>query len=197
FFFTAAHYWTGWLAVGALLLHVAVQLPVVRRSLAPPTPAGETAAGLSRRGLLTAVGVAAGTVTLATVGQTVRPLSRVSVLAPRRLDVGPQRLPVNRSAAAGGVLDAAADPAYRLVVAGPGGTLALSRADLVALPQRTVALPIACVEGWSADAVWTGVRVRDLLALVGLTGDGDAQALVESLQRGGRYRTSVLAPAQA
>jgi len=44
FFFTAAHYWTGWLAVGALLLHVAVQLPVVRRSLAPPTPAGETAA---------------------------------------------------------------------------------------------------------------------------------------------------------
>jgi len=192
FFFTAAHYWTGWLAVGALLLHVAVQLPVVRRALAPPPPPAAGAAGLSRRGLLAPVGVAAGTVTLATAGQTVRPLSGVSVLAPRRPDAGPQRLPVNRSAAAAGVLDAAVDPAYRLVVVGPRGTVSLSRADLAGLPQHTAALPIACVEGWSADAVWTGVRVRDLLALVGLT--GDAQVLVESFQRGGRYRTSVLAP---
>src|SRR5439155_8280100 len=81
---------------------------------------------------------------------------------------------------------------YRVVGVGPRGTVSLSRADLAGLPQHTAALPIACVEGWSADAVWTGVRVRDLLALVGLT--GDAQVLVESFQRGGRYRTSVLAP---
>jgi DMSO/TMAO reductase YedYZ molybdopterin-dependent catalytic subunit len=38
--------------------------------------------------------------------------------------------------------------------------------------------------------------MADLLALVGVP-DGDAQVLVESLQRGGRYRTSVLAPPHA
>ncbi len=34
------------------------------------------------------------------------------------------------------------------------------------MTQRTESLPIACVEGWSAGAEWTGVRVRDLLDLV-------------------------------
>src|SRR5262249_15115069 len=33
FFFTTAHYWTAWLAIGALLLHIAVQLPAIRRGL--------------------------------------------------------------------------------------------------------------------------------------------------------------------
>src|SRR6266700_2394927 len=35
FFFTTAHYWTAWLAIGALLLllHIAVQLPAIRRRL--------------------------------------------------------------------------------------------------------------------------------------------------------------------
>ncbi|EUA00116.1 oxidoreductase, molybdopterin binding domain protein [Mycobacterium kansasii 662] len=28
------------------------------------------------------------------------------------------------------------------------------------LPQQTFHLPIACVEGWSADAAWTGVVRR-------------------------------------
>ena len=40
-------------------------------------------------------------------------------------------------------------------------SLALSRSDLLAMPQHTADLPIACVEGWSAGAQWTGVRVRD------------------------------------
>jgi DMSO/TMAO reductase YedYZ molybdopterin-dependent catalytic subunit len=38
--------------------------------------------------------------------------------------------------------------------------------------------------------------VADLLALVGIPG-GDAQVLVESLQRGSRYASSVLAPPHA
>jgi len=197
FFFTAAHYWTAWLAIGALLLHVAVQLPVIRRGLSGRGAASgadaRAQAGLSRRGLLAAVAVAAGTVTLATVGQTVRPLARLSPLAPRRPDLGPQRLPVNQSAIGAGVVAAATDPAYRLVITGPAGTVRLSLADLAALPHYTLSLPITCVEGWSADAVWTGVRVRDLLALVG--GPADGPAMVESLQAGGRYRTSVLDPA--
>ena len=35
------------------------------------------------------------------------------------------------------------------------------------MPQTTAELPISCVEGWSQSAVWTGVPLRDLLALVG------------------------------
>ncbi len=195
FFFTTAHYWTAWLAVGALLLHIAVQLPVIRRGLADRTPEPATG-GLSRRGLLATVAGSAALVTVATAGQTVPGLGGVSVLGPRRPDVGPQGLPVNTSARNAQVVTAALDPGYRLRITGPTGARVLSLADLDALPQHTVSLPIACVEGWSADAVWTGVRVADLLALVGVP-DGDAQVLVESLQHGSRYASSVLAPPHA
>ena len=51
FFFTTAHYWTAWLAIGALLLHIAVQLPAIRRGLADRASEPATQ-GLSRRGLL-------------------------------------------------------------------------------------------------------------------------------------------------
>jgi hypothetical protein len=159
FFFTSAHYWTAWLAIGALLLHIAVQLPVIRRGLSESTVDGGR--GLSRRGLLTAVGTGAAVITLGA-----------------------------------GVIGTATDPAWRLRLAGPTARRDLSLAELAAFPQWTVALPITCVEGWSATAHWTGIRVADLLALVGVP-DGDAQVLVESLQRGGRYRTSVLAPPHA
>ncbi len=213
FFFTAAHYWTAWLAIGALMLHIGAQLHVIRRGLARPgapadepatAPAAEpvapasvparAAAGLSRRGFLLATGAAVGVVTVATVGQTVAPLAPVSPLAPRRPDIGSQGLPVNKSAVGAGVTALARDPAYRLVVDGPRA-LQLSLADLTAYPQHTVALPITCVEGWSADAVWTGVRVRDLLDAAGV--DAGADIGVESLQRGGLYRRSTLAPPHA
>jgi DMSO/TMAO reductase YedYZ molybdopterin-dependent catalytic subunit len=196
FFFTTAHYWTAWLAIGALLLHIAVQLPVIRRGLARRQPAELPTGGLSRRGLLGAVAASAAIITVATVGETVPALGRFSVLGPRRPDLGPQRLPVNTSARVAQVMTAALDPAYRLRVTGPTGTRLLALTDLDALPQHTVNLPITCVEGWSADAVWTGVRVADLLALVGVP-DGDAQVLVESLQQHSRYAASVLAPPHA
>jgi DMSO/TMAO reductase YedYZ molybdopterin-dependent catalytic subunit len=137
------------------------------------------------------MGAAVGIVTVATVGQTVAPLAPLALLAPRRPDIGPQGLPVNRSARGAGVTVTARDPGYRLTISGPR-TLALSLADLEALPQHTVELPITCVEGWSATATWTGVRIRDLLDAAGV--DPSADVLVESLQRGGTYRTSVLAP---
>jgi hypothetical protein len=190
FFFTAAHHWMAWLVTGALLVHVGVQLPAVRQALRRRSPAGPA---LSRRGLLTGVGAAAGVITLSTVGQTVAPLSAVSVLAPRRPGSGPQGLPVNATATAAGVRDRALDPAYRLLLDGPRPAT-LSLAGLAALPQHTAVLPIACVEGWSAIGTWAGVRLRDLVALAGADPD-DAEVLVESLQAGGRYRTSVVAPA--
>ncbi|GAB3840167.1 molybdopterin-dependent oxidoreductase [Dactylosporangium cerinum] len=185
FGFVGAHYWTAWLLIGAMLMHVAAKLPVI--ATAPP-------ADRSRRGVLALVGAAAGVITVATVGQTVRPLRRLSVLAPRLPDVGPQGLPVNKTAAAAGVTTVDGD--YRLTVSGPGGRHSLSLTDLAALPQHTVSLPIACVEGWSATADWTGVRVVDLLRLVGAA-DVDLPVAVESLQPAGAYRTSTLEPGPA
>ena len=40
----------------------------------------------------------------------------------------------------------------------------LTLAELLAMPQHTYDLPIACVEGWSTTQAWTGVRLRDLAA---------------------------------
>ncbi|SBT65781.1 sulfoxide reductase catalytic subunit YedY [Micromonospora sediminicola] len=200
FYFPAAHYWTAWLAVGAILIHVGVKLPVIRDALRGHRAAELTTAvdgvpaagGATRRDLLGAVAAAAGVITLSTVGQTVAPLSAISVLAPRRPRIGPQRLPVNTSALAAGVAGAAADASYTLELVGPARSVRLSLAELNALRQHTVRLPIACVEGWSADATWTGVRLRDLAALVGVDAR-HAEATVESLQRTGRRRSSVVA----
>jgi DMSO/TMAO reductase YedYZ molybdopterin-dependent catalytic subunit len=55
-------------------------------------------------------------------------------------------------------------------------------------------LPIACVEGWSQEAHWRGVRLRDLLEEVGAP--ADAAVRVQSLQRGG-YSSALLNPAHA
>ncbi|AGZ42966.1 molybdopterin-dependent oxidoreductase [Actinoplanes friuliensis] len=193
FFFTAGHYWAAWLATGALVTHIGVKLPIIRQALVRATPDRTAPGALSRRGLLGTVGAAAGVITLATVGQTVAPLAPVSVLAPRRPRTGPQHLPVNKTAAGAGVRDAAFDPAYRLTIAGPGKQVSLSLAELGALPQHTVILPISCVEGWSSTATWTGVRLRDLVVLVG--GDPqDAEAYVESLEARGRYRAATVPP---
>jgi hypothetical protein len=196
FAFPPAHYWTAWLAVGALLTHLGVKLPVVRDALRRSSidhDSGPTSGRLTRRGVLGLVAGASGLITVATVGQTVAPLARVSVLAPRRPGTGPQHLPVNRSAAAAGVLAAATDPGYRLVVAGPHRTVHLSLAELDGLPRVRHSLPIACVEGWSADASWTGVRLRDLVELVGVD-PRQASVMVTSLQPVGAYRTSDVAP---
>ncbi len=147
--------------------------------------------GLSRRGFLNAVGAAAGVITVATIGETVGPLSRLSPLAPRRASVGPQHLPVNKSGAGARVEQSAVDPTYRLVV----GSLSLSVGDLQSLPQHAAILPIACVEGWSAVGHWSGIRLRDLLDRAGI--DHDRWVRVESLERSGLYVTSEVSPTHA
>ncbi len=186
FFFTTGHYWVAWLVAGALLTHIGVQLPVVREALRGPAVVD------GRRRFLVAVGAAIGVITVATIGQTFRPFAAVSLLAPRRPGTGPQGLPVNRTAGAAGVRDAALDPGYRLTVAGFGRSVTLSLADLGALPQHTAVLPISCVEGWSSTGTWSGVRLRDLIALVDAEPAG-CEAQVESLQADGRYRSSIVA----
>ena len=193
FFFTAGHYWAAWLTIGALLVHVGVKLPIISTALTRATPDRTALGALSRRGLLGTVGAAAGIITLTTVGQTAAPLAPLAVLAPRRPGTGPQHVPVNKTAGAAGVRDAAFDPGYRLTVAGPAVTTSLTVTDLAALPQHTVVLPISCVEGWSSTGTWSGVRLRDLVALVGVDPE-DAEAYVESLEARGRYRATTVPP---
>jgi DMSO/TMAO reductase YedYZ molybdopterin-dependent catalytic subunit len=101
-------------------------------------------------------------------------------------------VPVNQTALQAGVVEAAVDTGYRLTVTGRcRKPLSLSVSELRALPQRTSALPITCVEGWSADAVWRGVPLGSLLALAGAA--PGASVRVESLEDRRRlYSSSVV-----
>ncbi|WP_327309214.1 molybdopterin-dependent oxidoreductase [Streptomyces sp. NBC_01298] len=187
FNFVPVHYAVAWLLLGSLLLHIAVQWPKIRDHLtlrSPGTLALPESDGPDRRQLLTAVAAAVGAVTLTTVGQSVTALGPLDLFGPRSPAQGVQGLPVNRTAAAARVSRASlAD--WRLTVAGPRPyTLTLD--ELRALPQHEVTLPIACVEGWSKSARWTGVRVRDLLERAG--GGPVSRARVVSVEAAGAYR---------
>ena len=191
-FFPRAHYWAAWITVGALAVHVGAKAAATRDALrGPPTPPAARAARADRRAFLGGVAATSGGLVVATAGGTVSPLATLSVLAQRRPGVGPQGLPVNKTAAGARVTTLARDPGYRLVVEGAvERRLALSVAELRALPQRSADLPIACVEGWSASARWRGIPVRDLLERAGAA--AAATVTVESLQPQGLYRASEL-----
>ncbi|MCH1867502.1 molybdopterin-dependent oxidoreductase [Nocardioides sp. CFH 31398] len=202
FSFRPTHYAVAWLAIGAIVVHVALKLPVIRGAYArdvedddpehpPPydvTTAVERPGALSRRGLLRSTWAAAAVAAVATAGATVPFLRWVSVLGVRTGD-GPQGLPINRSAEAAGVGDDAVGSSWRLTLVRGGDTTELTLDDLRALPQQTVELPIACVEGWSASATWTGPRMSDVMAAVGTSG---ADVGVYSLQTRGAFSASRL-----
>ncbi|MCX2710932.1 molybdopterin-dependent oxidoreductase [Mycolicibacterium sp. J2] len=180
----------------SILVHVAVKLPVVRRALGEPLDdvAAGGSIGPTRRAVLRGTWLAVGVATLATAGQTIPLVRQVSVLAPRS-GAGPQGLPVNRTAIAAGVLRRAYAPDYRLTVVGGATSRSFTIAELSALPQVTHRLPIACVEGWSADADWTGVVLADLLAAAGAAPDRDLRMV--SLEPPGPYSRTVLPAAHA
>ena len=191
FFFTTSHYAMAYVAAGAVAVHIGVKLPVIRRALGEPLddmpriePAGPT-----RRTVLLGAGLSAALATVVTAGQTVPFLRRLSVLAPRS-GQGSQGIPVNRSAVAAGVVAAARSPGYRLTVTDGPRTESFTVADLKGMPQTTHRLPIACVEGWSADAQWTGVVLSRLLATIGASPDSDVRMI--SLERPGPYSRTVL-----
>lgn len=175
FYFPTAHYAVAYLAIGALLIHIAVKIPVVRRTLEPPS---EERTVLSRRAFLRTTALTTGVAIVTTAGVTVPWLRDISVLAWR----SPGALPVNRTAKAANIV---VPPDWRL----KAGPKSYSLEELQAMPQTTVELPIACVEGWSQNATWTGVRVADLVH------KGDVR--VESLERDGLYRATTLPEAFA
>ncbi len=209
FNFVRAHYYGAWVFIAALVLHVAVKLPTIRRAyrehgvlkplrddlahtrphpyepggLAPPRPRAPT---LSRRGLLALVGGASLTLLITNLGESVGgPLRRLALLAPRGrvFGTGPNDFQVNKTAEFVKVTKRASDPGWRLRLTGPR-THELSRAQLEAMPQHTYEMPIACVEGWSTTQRWTGVRLADLATLAGAA-PGEF-SLTGALAAGGR-----------
>jgi DMSO/TMAO reductase YedYZ molybdopterin-dependent catalytic subunit len=188
--FKQAHWALAWVAVGALLLHIAIKAPQIAAHWRRPVPDAD---GPDRRSFVAAMGAAAGAVTLTTVGQSLTPLGDVDLLAPRHPGVGPQGLPVNRTAAAAGITaQRLAD--WRLRVDGPR-PYELTLADLRAMRQHSAVLPIACVEGWSKNAHWKGVRITDLLDRAGAP--PGAHLRVTSLERHGGYAVTEMGTSYA
>jgi len=189
FDFRKAHFAAAWLTMGGLLIHVAAVSGIAAAALRRDLKEGDASDGrLSRRGFLGVVGIGAGVVTVTTAGATVGPLRALSVLATRDPASGPQGIPVNRSATDAGTEKVDID-AFRLRVEGNVATpLALSYAEILALSTRTATLPITCVEGWSAQATWRGVPLRELLRQAGA--QPGAEVVLSSLEQRGAYRRS-------
>jgi hypothetical protein len=187
FSFRSTHYAVAWIAIGSLLVHVAVKLPIIRAAYAEPLPevtAPTSYDGPSRRTVLRTALFASAVAVVASAGSTVPWLRKVSVFAVRSGE-GPQGVPINRSAVAAGVTPEATGATFRLTIVNGDRRVILVREYLERMAQRTHRLPIACVEGWSAHATWTGVRLSDLLDLVGAPDGADLR--VTSLQDRGAF----------
>ncbi|MFF4596809.1 molybdopterin-dependent oxidoreductase [Amycolatopsis sp. NPDC001319] len=198
FYFPEVHYAVAWVAIGSVVVHVAVKLPIVRRALTRETvlaaqaeqpPAKKPVYGFTRRGFLRTTWIATGVAVLSTAGATVPWLKDISGLS-WKTDKGLQKLPVNRTAVAARVTRTAVDPNWRLSVVTRGGTKQFTLADLRALPQVSADLPIACVEGWSQMASWRGISFPTLLRAVGA--EPGAEVRVSSLDKTGLYGASTL-----
>jgi DMSO/TMAO reductase YedYZ molybdopterin-dependent catalytic subunit len=213
FDFYTAHYYGAWVFIASFVLHVGLKFPTMCRSLRSRrlrselrTPLADTvpeppdvhglvaqepsAPTLSRRGLLGLVGGASLAVTAVTIGETIGPRS-TALLSPRGRSYGsgPTDFQVNRTARSAQVTPRDTGPGWRLTVVG-ASTVSLSRDQLLAMPQHTASLPIACVEGWSTVQTWSGVRLRELARLAGTP---DPQhALVHSLEKAGVFARAVL-----
>ncbi len=194
FSFYTAHFYGAIVFIAGFVVHVCLKLPLawraVRRKVRPADGADELSTPrpgpvtISRRSV---VGLAAGSsvgVFLLYIGQTIGgPLRKTALLAPRG-GPGAPSFPINRTAHTAKVERVGEE--WNLTVVGNGRTVSLTRTQLQAMPQRTAHLPIACVEGWSTVQTWTGVPLRDLAALVGVT--PVRGAYIESLEKRGAYR---------
>ncbi len=208
FSFYTAHYFGAWVFIAGFVVHVAIKLPTMwsgLRSLSwrdvartgradtraePWESDGLVAADpgpatMSRRGALSLVGGGALFLTVITAGQTVGGITRhAALLLPRgrtRGD-GPNDFEINRTAKAAGIAAADTGWRWRLTLTGGPAPVVTDRAGLLAMPQHSARLPIACVEGWSTTQTWSGVRLADLARLAGVPTPGWAH--VSSLDSG-------------
>ncbi|GFG52525.1 hypothetical protein MAGR_39660 [Mycolicibacterium agri] len=216
FSFYTAHYYGAWVFIAGFLAHIAIKLPrmwaglrsmsmreVLRTNRTdtlpePYEPDGLVAADptpptVSRRGALALVGGGALFIAAITAGQTIGGVTRkAAILLPRgrtRGD-GPNDFQVNRTAWAAGIRPEATGPQWRVTLSGGPSAVTLDRAALAAMPQHTARLPIACVEGWSTTETWSGVRLRDLAELAGVS--NPASAFVRSVERFGAFNRATL-----
>jgi DMSO/TMAO reductase YedYZ molybdopterin-dependent catalytic subunit len=220
FSFYTAHYFGAWVFIAGFVAHICLKLPTMWRSLrsrsmcavlatsladTAPEPSDVDASGeglvaphpdaptLSRRGLLAVVGGGSLLVAVLTAGQTLGGFSRrAAVLLPRGRSYGkgPNAFQINRTAFAAGITPALTGTQWRLALLGGPQPVFLDRAHLLAMPQHTAELPIACVEGWSTTQTWTGVRLSDLAAAAGRP--RPASARVASLERFGAFNHAFL-----
>jgi len=145
--------------------------------------------GIPRRTVVRSAYIASGLAALSIAGGSIPWLSKLAVLSPST-GTGPQGVPINRTADAAGITDQAIGSAFELTVVSETATGTWSLDELRAMPQRTVALPITCVEGWSTNADWTGVRISDLLAAV--DAPAESRLRIISLQTQAAFGESVL-----
>jgi DMSO/TMAO reductase YedYZ molybdopterin-dependent catalytic subunit len=220
FSFTPAHYYAALIFLGALGLHLILKLPLVASTfaregafkplgegiermraadpeidtLASPAPAQPS---ISRRGFLGVVGLGSLGLVAMTAGSNLLSFVReTALLSPRGQSYGdgPNDFQINKTAATAGVTREQGGPDWRLELLGGPGKVLLSRDDLLAMPQYTERLPIACVEGWTTWQTWTGVRLVDLRDAAGV--EGETNLLVESLQTAGAFRQATLSDGQ-
>ncbi len=107
---------------------------------------------------------------------------------------GPDGFEINRTAAAAQITADAVGSSWRLKLVYGARMVMLSREQLLAMTQRSYDLPIACVEGWTTTQHWTGVRISDLAALVGV--DGSFTANTRSIADNGAFDNAALASEQ-
>ncbi|MBD0676512.1 hypothetical protein BU198_38915 [Streptomyces sp. CBMA156] len=215
--FYTLHFYGAWVFIAAFVIHVALKLGRLVRALRsrplwrelrtgvagtrpePPDQDGLVAVDpapptIARRGALALVGAGSLALLVVTAGQSIGGrLRSTALLAPhnRAPANGPNGFQVNKTAAAVGITAAMVGPDWRLELHGAGPVRVFTREQLLALPQRSARLPIACVEGWSTeDQSWSGLRLADLAAMAGLPDAADV--LVESVQPPGPYTSVVL-----
>jgi DMSO/TMAO reductase YedYZ molybdopterin-dependent catalytic subunit len=190
FNFNTVHYYGAWIFGSLFVLHACIKFPVVRRAyrergaLKPlmqglaqtePEPPDEgglvaidpAAPTISRRGLLAMIGGASLAILGAQVGESIGgPFRSLALLAPRGrvFGTGPNDFPVTHTAAWAQVSSGMTGADWRLTVFG-ARTLSFSRAQLLAMPQSTRTLTLACTDGWSTTQRWTGVSLAEFARL--------------------------------
>jgi len=149
----------------------------------------------SRRSFFAVIGLSSLVLVVTTAGQSFRIFDATNIFAPRKMGVGPNDLPVNRTAKAAKVTETAIDADWTLTVSNGTTTRIYSRTALQALPQHVVELPIACVEGWSQTATWKGPRLRDLIDSV--EAPTGATIRLTSLEQNSSYAVTEMGPEYA